>query len=193
VDGAGVDAEVLANARQGPAVGVEMLGLVDLLGGESTAAERDAALAHDLVDGLLTDSEALCQVADGLTGDVGGDKLVRPLGSQGSGGSGERGQISPRERLGGVREALDQRLERRDLLLRVVVRSRLPHSHLKHQVADLVLRCLWGVRAMRVVWRDPGSPGASCSSPVRSVALGGRARRRGGGYSAGGRPRFVFP
>lgn len=72
--GSCVEVHPLADARQRPPLPIEPSGFVDLFGGESACAVRDAAPSDDLVDRLVADVEPpLRQVVDRVASDVGGD------------------------------------------------------------------------------------------------------------------------
>ncbi len=74
-DGGVVDAQVVADSREGPAEVVEVDGVVDLFRRESTATHRHAAPVEDAADRPPFDAESVTEFVHGRAGPVAGDQL----------------------------------------------------------------------------------------------------------------------
>jgi hypothetical protein len=70
-----VDAQVLADSREGPAE-VEVDGVVDLVGREAAAAHRHAMSVEDVADRSPFDPEPVTQFVHRRAGLIAGDQLL---------------------------------------------------------------------------------------------------------------------
>lgn len=71
-----VDAEVVADSRQGPAEVIEVDSVVDLLGGEAASAHRHTVPVEDVADRSPFDAEPGTQLVHRRPGLVSGDEFL---------------------------------------------------------------------------------------------------------------------
>jgi hypothetical protein len=95
-----IDAQVVADSRQGPAEVVEVDGVVDLLRRETAAAHRHAVPVENGADRPPFDAEPVTELVHRRAGLVVGDQLLDLIGMELSGAAGA--VALDRRRLGGI-------------------------------------------------------------------------------------------
>ena len=118
-----VDAQVLAESRQGPAEVVEVDGVVDLLGRESAAAHRYVVSFEDVADRAPFDAEPVAELVRRRPSLVTGDEFLHLIGVELACPPGFGALDGQWSRFGGVWQLSKQRLQGFYLGFCVVVSS----------------------------------------------------------------------